>query len=66
MIYKFICRLLSGASAEQTDAVLRAAVKRRQELYPDWDVAYVALPKNDTKRRSEMLREMLKFEENNR
>ena len=62
---KIIRRLLRSANVKQVDAVLKAAGERRGELFPQWEVIYLSLPKNDPERRLEMLRQILKIEENN-
>ena len=65
MFYKLLCKVLCRTDVNRIDALLKAAVACRQELLPDWDMVYIALPKNEPKRRTEMLRAMLRFEENN-
>lgn len=64
MMNKLFCKLLMHANTEQIDAVLQAAVKRREELHPEWDMTYIALPKNDPEKRMEMLLEMVNLEQN--
>ena len=62
---KIIRRLLRSANVKQVDAVLKAAGERRGGLFPQWEVIYLSLPKNDPEQRLEMLRQILKIEENN-
>jgi len=61
MVYRLLCRLLASANIKQVDSILKASVKRREELAPDWEMVYIALPKNDRKLRGEMLEKMLQW-----
>lgn len=63
MVYRLLCKLMESATLQQVDAVLMAAVKRREELFPDWEMAYIALPKNDPELRSKILGKMVQWEE---
>ena len=44
------------------DEILEAAVSRRRQLYPDWEMLYFALPKQDRQKWPEYLAEMLELE----
>lgn len=35
--------------------ILEAAVARKRELYPEWEMVYLALPKNDPEERKRTL-----------
>lgn len=63
MIYKMVRALVKYANQKQIDQILEAAIERRAELFPDWEMAYIVLPKNDPEKRTEMLRRMVKIEE---
>jgi len=63
MVYRLLCKLLESANIKQVNRVLNAAVKRREELLPDWEMTYIALPKKDRKLRGEMLEKMLQWAE---
>lgn len=39
------------ATQEEIDAVLNVALNRRRKMFPDWDMTYIALPKNDLEER---------------
>ena len=54
-----ICEYISRAGAETVDQILDAAFKRRRELFPDWDMIYFALPKNNPKERKMILEQVL-------
>lgn len=45
------------------DDILDAAVKRKEALFPGWDIAYIALPQNDWEERKETLEKLLEWEE---
>ncbi len=44
------------------DEILEAAVSRRRQLYPDWEMLYFALPKGDRPKWPDYLVEVLKLE----
>lgn len=48
--------------ASQVDTVLDAAMERRGILFPEWDMTYVALPKNDWDDRKQTLEYLLAIE----
>ena len=40
-------RQISKADSAQIDGLMDAVFARKRELYPQWDIQYVALPKDD-------------------
>ena len=50
-----VINLIQHADASQTDAILDAAISRRHELFPGWDMHYVAIPKEDAEERKRIL-----------
>ncbi len=50
-----IFEAIEEASAAEIDEYLDAALNRKRELYPDWDICYLALPNNAPKQRKELL-----------
>lgn len=45
MLNESITNTIKAADAEEIDEILDMAMERRRELYPDWDMAYLAVPK---------------------
>ena len=43
------------ADPAEIDMILEAAVARKRELYPQWEMVYIALPKNDPEERKRTL-----------
>ena len=39
-------RQIGNADITQIDVLLEAAFARKRELYPQWDIQYMALPKD--------------------
>ena len=50
-----IIHAVQQADTTWIDTILDAALARRQDLYPNWDMTYIALPKDDPKERSRLL-----------
>jgi hypothetical protein len=50
------------ADREQIDILLEAAFARKRELYPQWDIQYMALPKDDWEERRRILEFALEME----
>ena len=44
-------RKIGAADSEMIDMILDAAMNRKRELYPEWEMVYLALPKNDPQER---------------
>ena len=62
MMDRIVCVLIGRASQKRTDMVLNAAMKRKRELFPDWDIVYMALPKNSPEERVKLLQRILETE----
>ena len=54
---------ISKMEPESLEVILNAAFERKRELYPDWDIIYLALPKEDWQERKRTLTMALNFEE---
>ena len=52
-------------SVRQETRKRKAVYQRKEELFPDWEIVYIALPKNDRKKRCEYLEWMLRTEKEN-
>ncbi len=51
MTTKAIIRAIARADAESIDPILEAAMRRKRALYPDWELIYAALPRQEGKTR---------------
>ena len=49
--------------ADGVEELMDAVFARKRELFPDWDIVYIALPKNNWKERRRTLEMVLKMEE---
>ena len=59
MNVKSICKYISNADETSVDQILESAFNRRRLLFPDWDMIYFALPKNNSAERKWMLEQAL-------
>lgn len=50
------------ADAELIETVLDAVYKRKEELFPEWEIIYVALPRKSRDERRGYLEWMLRME----
>ena len=50
---------IRSANVTEIDDILKLAVERRRELFPDWDMVYLALPKNDPEERKRTIDQAL-------
>ncbi len=50
-----IFEAIEEATAAEIDEYLDAALNRKRELYPDWEIFYLALPNDEPKQRRVML-----------
>ena len=55
-------RQIRNADSTQIDILLEAAFARKRELYPQWDIQYMALPRDDWEERRKILDYVLKME----
>ena len=58
-----IIREIEQANHEETEVLMEVIFERKRELYPDWDICYLALPKEDWKAREQILRGIVNLEE---
>ena len=56
---QFIYEYIGMADAQSIDKILDTAFNRRRELFPDWDMTYFALPKNNPVERRMILEQAL-------
>ena len=54
---------ISKADSAQIDILMDAVFARKRELYPQWDIQYMALPKDDWEERKRILEFALEMEE---
>ena len=54
--------MIQKADAESIDYILDAAMRRKRELYPDWELFYCAAPKGMITGPEEMIRKAMDFE----
>ena len=50
-MYTELISVIQSADASELEDILDAAIKRKRELFPDWDILYLAIPKNDVDER---------------
>ena len=49
----------------QTNEIIKTLTIHYSEVYPDWDVTFLSLPKNNPSERKELLHSALSFLDNN-
>lgn len=54
--------IIQNADAETIDYILDAAIQRKRELYPDWELFYCAVPKDAITSPEEMVGKAQAFE----
>lgn len=62
MINKWILYYIRKAKRNQIDDFLTNARKRKEELFPGWEIIYLALPKENRKKRIEYMERILDLE----
>ena len=62
MIRKIIRYFIKCADAELIETLLDAVYKRKEELFPEWEIIYVALPRKSRDERRGYLEWMLRME----
>ena len=45
-----ILSAIAQADEDSIEDILTAAMKRKQQLYPDWDIRYLAVPRTGEER----------------
>ena len=58
-----LIREIENADVFQVDRILDAAMKRKQQLYPDWEIFYCAAQKGKIRGVEDMLKEAWEFEQ---
>lgn len=53
---------IKTSGSEELEMLLRAVIKRYSELFPDWEISFVTVPKTDD--RNEQLDRVIRFIEN--
>ena len=59
-------RYIRAANPEQIDDILEAAIRRKRELYPGWEIIYYAEENGSTEGAEEWFRRMWEFGRLNR
>lgn len=57
-----LIREIEKADVFQVDRILEAAMKRKRELYPDWEIFYCAAQKGEINGPEDMLKAAWDFE----
>lgn len=52
---------IEEAGVEEVDELLSAAIDRKRELFPEWEILYLALPKRDTQKWQEILNQVYSY-----
>lgn len=58
-----LIREIENADVFQVDRILDAAMKRKQQLYPDWEIFYCAAQKGKIRGPEDMLKAAWEFEQ---
>ena len=61
-VIRGVIKLISKADACTIDYILDTAMKRKRELYPDWELFYCAAPKDTISGPEDMIRRAILFE----
>lgn len=56
-----LVKRIQGMEAGELDCVFAAALDRKIRLYPDWEIIYLALKRDDPVLRKQMIRQMLQL-----
>ncbi len=56
-----LVKKIQGMEAKELDCVFAAALDRKIRLYPDWEIIYLALKRDDPVLRKQMVRQMLQI-----
>ena len=54
-------KTIQSADASDIDDILHIAIERKRYLFPDWDILYLAVPKNDKEAQSKTLEYIQKW-----
>lgn len=50
-----ILKKIEEADQSEIDELLSTAIERKRELFPEWEILYLAMPKNNTQQWKEIL-----------
>ena len=56
-----VLKFIHQADNSQVSEIIQALVSRYGEVHPDWDVAFLSLPKNNPAERENMIQSALHF-----
>ncbi len=56
-----LVKRIQSMEAGELDCVFAAALDRKIRLYPDWEIIYLALKRDDPVLRKQMVRQMLQL-----
>ena len=59
-----ILSYIEDANDWQISEIIHTTVHRFNQLFPDWDVSFLSLPKNDPAERERMLQAILQLHKN--
>ena len=62
MCMETVLSRIEKANAEEIEQILDAAFARKERLFPDWEIDYIALPRRDWEERQRILEYILKME----
>ena len=54
-----VLEFIRQADDSQISTIIQALVSRYGEVYPDWDVTFLSLPKNDPEERKNLIQHFL-------
>lgn len=63
-LHRFVLKRIARMDAGEMDAIIQSVVRRYGELFPEWELAWVSLPKNDAQARTEQIQRLLAFVQN--
>ena len=52
---------IRSANASEIEDILHLAIEKKRQLFPDWDIIYLALPKTDKYERKRTLDYLVKL-----
>ena len=56
-----ILAFIKNTDGIQVELILNAVLERKRELFPDWDIQYLAVPKHDDKERQLTLEYIIRW-----
>lgn len=63
MTLEQVLAYIDAADDDEINQIIDALTVRYRQVYPDWEVAFLSLPRHDRKRRREILEFALKYDE---